>query len=32
MQLLFNFLNQAAVAQLIHLIDERHQEPLGDPI
>jgi hypothetical protein len=32
MQRLFNFPNQAAVAQLVHLIDERHQEPLCDPI
>jgi hypothetical protein len=23
-------MNQAAVAQLVHLIDERHQQPLTD--
>jgi hypothetical protein len=27
-----HFPNQAAVAKLVHLIDERHQAPLGDPI
>jgi hypothetical protein len=32
MQRPLNFPNQAAVAQLVHLIDKRHQEPLGDPI
>jgi hypothetical protein len=30
MQRLMNFPNQAAVAQLVHLIDERHQQPLTD--
>jgi hypothetical protein len=25
-----NFPNQAAVAQLVHLIDERHQQRLAD--
>jgi hypothetical protein len=30
MQRLMNYPNQAAVAQLVHLIDERHQEPLCD--
>jgi hypothetical protein len=29
-QRLMNFPNQAAVAQLVHLIDERHQQPLAD--
>jgi hypothetical protein len=32
MQRLLHFPNQAAVAQLVHLIDERHQVPLGDQI
>jgi hypothetical protein len=30
MQRLMNFPNQAAVAQLVHLIDERHQQPMTD--
>jgi hypothetical protein len=32
MQRLLNAPNQAAVAQLVHLIDEHHQQPLADPI
>jgi hypothetical protein len=30
MQHLMNFPNQAAVAQLVHLIDERQQQPMTD--
>jgi hypothetical protein len=30
MQRLMNHPDQAAVAHLVHLIDERHQEPLCD--
>jgi hypothetical protein len=30
MQREMNFPNQAAVAQLVHLIDEQHQLPLAD--
>jgi hypothetical protein len=30
MQRLMSYPNQAAVAQLVHLIDERHQEPFCD--
>jgi hypothetical protein len=30
MQRLLNAPNQAAVAQLVHLIDELHQQPLAD--
>jgi hypothetical protein len=32
MQRLLNAPNQAAVAQLVHLIDEHHQQPLADPM
>jgi hypothetical protein len=32
MQRLLNFLNQAAVAQLVHVTDEHHQMPLSNPV